>query len=105
MFPERTTAHGEATLEHVYSEALQPTERTRTGAGVTCKGEGAAERAVKNCPKQLISHFPSALHHLGWGGGKGVRNEGIKLSMGKGKRKGKVVLKFLLFVSHYQNLF
>ena len=36
-------------------------------------------------------HFPPPLHRSAWGEGRGVRNEGAKLSLGKGRTSGKVV--------------
>lgn len=54
---------------------------------------------------RLLPPFAVALHSSGRGGGKGIGNEGVKLSMEERRGGGKVLFQFFTFASHYPNLF
>ena len=72
--------------------------RAHTGAGEKCEKEGAEE---SNC--YILTLPTSILSPVMLRGGRGVLSEGLMLSLGKGGRRG-VVLMFV-FVSHYRNPF
>ena len=76
----------DATQEQFFPEGLKPMDRTHTGTGEKHEEEIAAERSCYG----LTATCHSPLHLSGYGGGRQVGNEAVKLSLGKGGSRGKV---------------
>lgn len=90
--PERLHPMGRAHAQTV-PEGLYPVGRAHAGAEGKCEKEGAAER---NCCGLTMTPIP--LPHLGPGrGGRRVGNEAVKLSLGRNRGGGKVVLVLSFF--------
>jgi len=91
--PLGAVALGKPTLEQVYLEGWQPIGRSHPGEGEKCAEEREAEMS---CYGLTIAPIPQLLSCSG-GGGTGVGNERVKLSMEKrwSCREGVVLFVFL----------
>ena len=78
--PDRNCGLGRTHNGAGYPEGLQPVARIHAGAGEKCEEEGEG-----NCYGLTTApHSPSTLCcAMGEGGGRGLGNEGVKLSLGK----------------------
>lgn len=95
----------EAVLEQVYAEVLQCVEGTHAGAvcgeldppggrahagvGEKCGEEGVTERNCNRLTPASVPHPPVLFMRRR---GRGVGNEGVKWSLGKGKGEGMVLI-------------